>query len=182
MYRFQRKSEMMTGNSLHVNVTIMPSGGMLWGYQHLMRPNLLKSIRIDNDINELLQQRFGVGYDSSSCAYLISWQFTENAVALRWRHKERDGVSNHQPHDCLPTVYSGADQRKHQSSASLAFVWGIHRSPVNFPHKGPVTRKLFPLMTSSCYIPKFYVDFTTYPRINLRPGLSNIWTGKRTFI
>ena len=24
-------------------------------------------------------------------------------------------------------VYSGADQRKHQSSASLAFVWGIHR-------------------------------------------------------
>ena len=42
------------------------------------------------------------------------------------------------------TVYSGADQRKHQSSASLAFVWGIHREPVNSPHKGPVTRKLFP--------------------------------------
>ena len=41
------------------------------------------------------------------------------------------------------TVYSGADQRKHQSSASLAFVWGIHRGPVNFPHKGPVTRKMF---------------------------------------
>ena len=43
------------------------------------------------------------------------------------------------------TVYSGADQRKHQSSASLAFVWGIHRRPVNSPHKGPVTRKMFPL-------------------------------------
>ena len=40
--------------------------------------------------------------------------------------------------------YSGADQSKHQSSASLAFVWGIHRSPVNSPHKGPVTRKMFP--------------------------------------
>ena len=39
------------------------------------------------------------------------------------------------------TVYSGADQRKHQNSASLAVVWGIHRWPVNFPHKGPVTRK-----------------------------------------
>ena len=25
------------------------------------------------------------------------------------------------------TVYSGTDQRKHQSSASLAFVWGIHQ-------------------------------------------------------
>ena len=42
------------------------------------------------------------------------------------------------------SVYSGADQRKHQSSASLAFVWGIHRGPVNSPHKWPVTRKMFP--------------------------------------
>ena len=43
-----------------------------------------------------------------------------------------------------PTVYSGADQRKHQSSASLAFVWGIHRWPANSPHKRPVKRKVFP--------------------------------------
>ena len=42
------------------------------------------------------------------------------------------------------TVYSGADQSWHQSSASLAFVWGIHRWPVNSPHKWPVTRKIFP--------------------------------------
>ena len=41
-------------------------------------------------------------------------------------------------------VYSGAVQRKHQSSASLAFVRGIHQGPVNSPHKGPVTRKMFP--------------------------------------
>ena len=41
------------------------------------------------------------------------------------------------------TVYSGANPRKHQSSASLAFVWGIHRWPVNSPHKGPVTRNMF---------------------------------------
>ena len=41
-------------------------------------------------------------------------------------------------------VYSGANQRKHQSAASLAFVRGIHRWPVNSPHKGPVTRKMFP--------------------------------------
>ena len=42
------------------------------------------------------------------------------------------------------TVYSDADQRKHQSSAALAFVWGIHRGPVNSPHKWPVMRKMFP--------------------------------------
>ena len=42
------------------------------------------------------------------------------------------------------TVYTGVDQRKHQSSSSLAFVRGIHRLPVNSPQKWPVTRKLFP--------------------------------------
>ena len=46
----------------------------------------------------------------------------------------------------LTIVYStddsGADQRKYQSPPSLAFVRGIHRGPVNSPHKGPVTRKI----------------------------------------
>ena len=41
------------------------------------------------------------------------------------------------------TIKCGTDQRQHQSSASLAFVRGIHRRPVNSPHKRPVTRKLF---------------------------------------
>ena len=41
------------------------------------------------------------------------------------------------------TVYSGADQKKHQSSVLLAFVRGIHWWPVDSPLKGPVTRKMF---------------------------------------
>ena len=41
-------------------------------------------------------------------------------------------------------VYLDTDQRKRQSSAPLAFVRGIHRRPVNSPHKWPVTRKMFP--------------------------------------
>ena len=45
-------------------------------------------------------------------------------------------------------VCSGVDQ-KHQSSASLAFMRGIHRWPLDSPHKEPVTRKCFHLMTSS---------------------------------
>ena len=63
---------------------------------------------------------------------------------LHWRHNEPDGVSNLQPRECLLNYYSGADQRKHQSPASLAFVRRIHRGPVNSPHKKPVTRKIFP--------------------------------------
>ena len=48
------------------------------------------------------------------------------------------------------SVYSGADQIKHQSSASLAFVRGIDQWSVNSQHKWPVKRKMFHLMTSSC--------------------------------
>ena len=50
------------------------------------------------------------------------------------------------------TVCQGADQRKHQSSTSLAFVRGIHRWPMNAPHKGPVTRKMFPFDDVFMYI------------------------------
>ena len=56
------------------------------------------------------------------------------------------------------TVYSDADERKHQSSASLAFVRGIHRGPVNSPHKWPVTRKMFP-----------FDDVFMYPKTFNRP-------------
>ena len=63
--------------------------------------------------------------------------------SLQWRHNERNGVWDHQP-IVYSAVYSGTDQRKHQRSASLAFVREIHRWPVNSPHKSPVTRKMFP--------------------------------------
>ena len=56
-------------------------------------------------------------------------------------------------------IYSGAYQRKHQSSASLAFVRGIHRGPVNSGHKWPVTRKMFPF--DDVIILMIYRLFTT---------------------
>ena len=52
------------------------------------------------------------------------------------------------------TVYSDADQRKHESSASLAFVRWIHRWPVNSPHKWPVTWKMFPFDDVIMYFTK----------------------------
>ena len=56
------------------------------------------------------------------------------------------------------TVCSDEDQRKHQRSASLAFVRVIHRWPGNSPHKWPVTRKMFPfddvIMTSLILVPR----------------------------
>ena len=61
------------------------------------------------------------------------------------------------------TDYSDVDQRKHQNSASLAFVRGNHLGPVNSPHKWPVTRQMFPFhdvimsqqcnMSQQCHMP-----------------------------
>ena len=75
--------------------------------------------------------------------------FTSSLLHGLWSHYN-DVTMSAMPSQItsLAIVYSildsGADQRIHQSSASLAFVRGIHRSPVNFPHKRPVTRKMFP--------------------------------------
>ena len=84
-------------------------------------------------------------------------------------------------------LYSDADQRKHQSSASLAFMRGIHRGPVNSPHKWPVTRKMFPFddvimailtlsnyiaISCSCtpldFVPHFYTYLTGGTKVGLR--------------
>ena len=50
--------------------------------------------------------------------------------------------------------YSGVDQRNHQSPASLAFVWGIHRDRWIPRIKGQWRGKCFHLMTSSCDVKK----------------------------
>ena len=59
-------------------------------------------------------------------------------ISLHWRHNDDDGVTSLTV--VYSTVYSDADQRKYQSSTSLAFVRRIHRGP----HKWSVTRKMFP--------------------------------------
>ena len=74
------------------------------------------------------------------------------------------------------TVYSGANQRKHQSSAALAFVLEIHRWPVNSPHKGPLTRKMFPF---DDVIMRFFSSWKTFIlHSNIMPTyeLTTQWT------
>ena len=62
------------------------------------------------------------------------------------------------------TVSSGADERKHQSAASLAFARGIHRWPVDSPYKGPETRKMFP-----------------FDDVIMGPILAHLWCPDRQF-
>ena len=63
---------------------------------------------------------------------------------LRWRHNERDGVSNHQPHDCLLNRLFGHRSKETSKLSVTGLCAGNSPGPVNSPHKGPVTRKMFP--------------------------------------
>ena len=84
--------------------------------------------------------------------YWCTWTYCVSVLQLfwctiQWRHNEIMRTMASQITSLTivyATLYSDAEERKHQSSASLAFVRGIHRWLVNSPHKGPVTRKMFP--------------------------------------
>ena len=80
------------------------------------------------------------------CSRRQRWEQQLNRMAVFWGHYN-DVIMTETVSQITgvwivyPNVRSDADQRRHQSSASLAFVRGIHRWPVNSPHKGQVTRK-----------------------------------------
>ena len=88
----------------------------------------------------LMPLHFEIAKKAHESPIVLVNMISHGALAiLQWRHNGHDGISNHQPYTIVySTVYSGADQRKHQGSASLAFQW-----PVNSPHKWPVTRQMF---------------------------------------
>ena len=91
-----------------------------------------------------------IQWTSRVCAFIWIWKWCDNGATLHRTHysdvilsaiaSQLTGVSI-----IYSTASSDADQRKHQSFASLAFVRVIHRSPVNYPHKRPVTGKMFSL-------------------------------------
>ena len=63
--------------------------------------------------------------------------------SLHWRHNERDGVSNNHTQDCLLNRLFKRRSKKTPKLPDTGLCEGIHRSPVNSPHKGPVTWKMF---------------------------------------
>ena len=65
-------------------------------------------------------------------------------VTLRWRHNGPDSVSNHQPRDCLLNRLFRRRSKKTPKLRVTGLCVGNSPGPVNSPHKGPVTRKMFP--------------------------------------
>ena len=75
---------------------------------------------------------------------LIFYDMMTSSNALRWRHNELDGVSNHQPHGCLLNRLFRRRSKKTSKLRVTGLCVGNSPGPVNSPHKWPVTRKMFP--------------------------------------
>ena len=74
------------------------------------------------------------------CKYI--WAASTPSLSLEWRLNERTGISNHRRLDCLLNRLF----RRISKKATKLCVTGRcdHRWPVDSPHKGSVTRKMFP--------------------------------------
>ena len=94
----------------------------------------------------------------------IVYRFIINAIAiltaenllpqLHWRHNDQDGVPNHQPHGCLLNRLFRRRLKKPSKLRVIGLYVGNSLRPLNSPHIGPVTRKMFPfddvIMRLSC--------------------------------
>ena len=87
-------------------------------------------------------------HKSSMCT---QWNWTNSKcyvcmvfVSLQWRHNDHDNVANHQPHGCLLNHLFRRRSKKTSKLRVTGLCVGKSPGPVNSPHKGPVTRKMFP--------------------------------------
>ena len=78
--------------------------------------------------------------DNQNCC----WNLYMISQTLRWRHNDHDSVSNHQPHGCLLNRLFRRRSKKTSKFRVTGLCVGNSPGPVNSPHKGPVTRKMFP--------------------------------------
>ena len=78
------------------------------------------------------------------CLEWIWLNYQRISIALRWRHNGCDSVSNHQPRECLLRRLIRRTSKKTSKLRVTGLCVGNSPGPVNSPHKGPVTRKIFP--------------------------------------
>ena len=81
---------------------------------------------------------------------------------LHWRHNDHDGVSDHQPYGCLLNRVFRRRSKKTSKLRVTGLCVGNSPGPVNSPHKGPVTRKMFPFDDVIMSITMFLHVVTNY--------------------
>ena len=112
---------------------------MIWAAFITLTPHERQGVWYHRSLHCLFNSLYRRTTEKLQCSMLLV-----DCHPLQWRHNETMASQFVSVSIICSPVCSDADQRQHQSSASLAFVRGIHRGPVNSPHKWPVTRKMFP--------------------------------------
>ena len=111
-----------------------------------------------------------VGYDlrhrGSHLVFFLVVLDRDWPITLQWRHNEHSGVSNYHPYDCLLNRLFRHRWKKTSKLRVTGLLRGIHRWPMNSPHKWPVTRKMFPFddvvmaILGNCYFRRPFINMT----------------------
>ena len=111
-------------------------GAIIWSLNHPWRAlNKSRFFSLGTDITSTIQ----------STKYFFCIFSGIYCITIQWRHNERDGDSNHRPHDCLLNRLFKTQIKENIKAPSHWPLWGEFTGwSVNSPHKGPVTRKMFP--------------------------------------
>ena len=117
------------------------------------------------------------GFSKTQCIFMRSGLKYARFLcdfSLHWHHNDHDGVSNYQPHGCLLNRSFGRRSKKTSKLRVTGLRAGNSPGPVNSPHKGPVTRKMFPFddVIMFCWFPFFRMDITC--NASLTPRYSHL--------
>ena len=132
------------------NIAIaVPGGGLTMGVVGVWMMGVNKRTEIKTWISHLAEV-----IKSCACIFWINCSIGRQiaplkkqfliASALQWHHNDHDGVSNHQPRGCLLNRLFRCRSKKTSKLHVTGLCVGNSPGPVNSPHKGPVTRKMFP--------------------------------------
>ena len=106
--------------------------------QQVIKPSFYSTIFTIDDL-ALLRAYRGTVMPEFGSVYI-----RDRHLTLHWRHNDHDGVSNHQPHGCLLSRLFRRRSKKTSKLRVTGLCLGNSPGPVNSPHIGPVTRKMFP--------------------------------------
>ena len=114
-----------------------------------------------------------------SCAWLPS-------IALQWRHNGHDGISNHQPHDCLFNCLFRRRSKKKSKLRVTGLCVGNSLGTSEFHTNGQLRRKCFHLMTSSwsmkmCHCRKAWCNLMNPVTMDLVEALFEYITSVKAF-
>ena len=131
----------------HLNISL---DIIIYSFLHAVkRERFAGTVTLDRPWSEALVDSSSAAYRSLendicvAVGFMTSSRFLHCLSSLQWRHNGHNGVSNHQPRHCLLNRLSRRRSKKTSKPRHWPFCGGIHRWPVNSPHKWPVTRKMF---------------------------------------